>query len=365
MDTKRWSGRKAQEHVEPIGKIDQWIPFFTRTSGWSLVDEGLNKYLDVIIREPLESDAKYIKDRLRIPVCTVTKRYALFQHQEVFNALVTALKKRVPDLDSLKANLCITEYGERMWLRFSLANFQLDEAERYPMLLEVNGLNTIVPGTALDIRLSWYEPESEIRIPYGMLTGILSVQGVNFKIPHLRKETGLDSDIFSREINQFLRGHLENLSYERERYIRWKSTMPTRRSLTRWIDTTVQKKWKYEEAVRAYNLIMNGWDVEVIRPANVDREQKGNNTETLPAPSKLPEGPLPFPSAFFIIIKDPVSSTDLERFTPARNAFDVSLVLAWIVSQRGAIPDRLKWTDIPELMDALVVEDEQLKRIIK
>ena len=58
-------------------------------------------------------------------------------------------------------------------------------------------------------------------------------------------------------------------------------------------------------------------------------------------------------------------STYLERFTPARNAFDVSLVLAWIVSQRGTIPDRLKWTDIPELMDALVVEDEQLKRIIR
>ena len=99
------------------------------------MDEGLNKYLDVIIREPLEIDAKYIKDRLRIPVCTVTKWYALFQHQDVFNALVTALKKRVPDLDSLKGNLCITEYGERMWLRFSLANFQLDEAERYPSSL--------------------------------------------------------------------------------------------------------------------------------------------------------------------------------------------------------------------------------------
>ena len=59
MNTRRWSRRKTQEHIETVGKIDQWIPFFTRTSGWSLVDEGLNKYLDVIIRDPLESDAKY------------------------------------------------------------------------------------------------------------------------------------------------------------------------------------------------------------------------------------------------------------------------------------------------------------------
>lgn len=161
-NTYRWEGRKAQEYIEPVGKIDQWIPLFTRTSGWLLVDEGLNKYLDVIIREPLEGDAKYIKDRVRIPICTVSKRYSLFQHRDVFNALVAALKKKVSDIDSLMGTLCITEYGERMWIRFTLANFQLNDAERYPMLLEVSGLNAVEPGTALDVRLSWYEPESNV-----------------------------------------------------------------------------------------------------------------------------------------------------------------------------------------------------------
>lgn len=36
MNTRRWSGRKTQEHIETVGKINQWIPFFTRTLGWSL-----------------------------------------------------------------------------------------------------------------------------------------------------------------------------------------------------------------------------------------------------------------------------------------------------------------------------------------
>lgn len=358
MDTKRWSGRKAQEHVAPVGKIDQWIPFFTRTSGWSLVDEGLNKYLDVIIREPLESDAKYIKDRVRIPVCTVSKRYGLFQHKDVFNALVAVLKKKVPDIDSLVGTLCITEYGERMWIRFTLANFQLNDAQRYPMLLEMSGLNAVEPGTALDVRLSWYEPKSNVRIPYGMLSGMLSVHDVNFKKPHLRKETGLDSDIFYRETIQFLTGHLERLSNERERYMYWIKAKVSRRSLTRWIDMTVQEKWKYEDAVRAYHLIMNGWDVEVRRSENSDKEQEGNSRRKPPNPSELASNP--FESLYFIK-KNEVR----EKFAPAENAFHVSLALAWIVSRQGTILDQLRWTDIPELIEALVDEDDQLKRIIR
>lgn len=362
MQKNKWKGRKASTYTGPVEKILEWIPFFTRTSGWQLVDEGLNKHLDVIIREPLENDAKYIKDRLKIPVCTVTKQYHLFQHQDVFNALVSTLKIIVSDSDSLGSTLVITEYGERMWIRFTLANFQLNEAERYPMLLEVSGLNTVVPGTALDIRLSWYEPMSKARIPYGMLSAH-EVNKVNLKKIARKKEKDSDSTIFS-EVSLFLKRHLEQLSRERESYNYWIEAKVSHGALARWIDTKVRSKWRYEEAVRIYQLIIEGRDVEVIRPANLDREQKGNNTEALPTPSKLPEGPLPFPEAFFVI-KDPGYSAGLERFTPARNAFDVSMVLAWIVCCGRTIPSQLRWTDIPELMDALVVEDEQLRRIIR
>ncbi len=362
IQKNKWKGRKASTYTGPVEKILEWIPFFTRTSGWQLVEEGLNKHLDVIIRESLANDAEYIKDRLKIPVCTVTKQYHLFQHQDVFNALVSALKRIVSDSGSLGSTLVITEYGERMWIRFTLANFQLNEAERYPMLLEVSGLNTVVPGTALDIRLSWYDPMSKARIPYGMLSDH-EVNKVNLKKIARKKEKNSDSTIFP-EVYLFLTKHLKQLSRERESYKRWIKAKVSRGTLARWIDTKVRSKWRYEEAVRVYQLIVEGKEVEIIRPANVDREQKGNNTEMLPAPSKLPEGPLPFPEAFFII-KDPVFSAGLERFTPARNAFDVSIVLAWIVSCGGTIPSQLRWTDIPELMEALVFEDEQLKRIIR
>lgn len=164
--------------------------------------------------------------------------------------------------------------------------------------------------------------------------------------------------MFYRETIQFLTGHLERLSNERERYMHWIKAKVSRRSLTRWIDMTVQKKWKYEEAVRAYNLIMNGWDVEVRRSENSDKEQEGNSRETRPNPSELTSNPF---ESFHFIQKNKVH----EKFAPAENAFHVSLALAWIISQQGTIPDRLRWTGIPELIEALVDEDEQLKRIIR
>ena len=53
--------------------------------------------------------------------------------------------------------------------------------------------------------------------------------------------------------------------------------------------------------------------------------------------------------------------TPQENFTPAKNAFDVSLVLGWVLSRQRTIPKQLKWGDIPELMEKLVAMDEKLR----
>ena len=340
----RWSGRKVQEYTAPIAEIDQWIPYFTRTSGWVLVDEGVNEYLDVIIRQPLASDSEYINKRLRIPVCTVTKQYNLFQHRDVFNALKGVLEQIVRDLNSLRVSLSITEHGEQMWIRFVLANFQLNEMEQYPMLLEVSSVNTVVPGKTLEARLSWYEPEFQTRIPYGMFSTPLLAGTVETKITHKRKKKDLDTDIFSRKIHTFLTTHLASLAMERDQYRRWKNAEVSRQSLACWVNTTVAKKWTYSDAVRVYQIVMQGWDVRV----KIEEEE-----QSVPSPSEL------MSPGFVKERKVP------EKFIPAKNAFDVSLILAWIISLRGTITDLLKWTDIPELMDALIAEDEQLRSALR
>lgn len=343
----RWEGREATEHTKPVNELLEWIPLFDRMP-FKLHNGGTNKYLDMIIRQSLSTDAEYIKDRQNIPVCIATKQYHLFQHRDVFKAIVSALRLVVSDIHSLNATLKITEYGESMWISFTLANYQLNEADRFPSRLEVSGLNTIGAGKALDIRLSWSEPTYRTRIPYGML----SAQEVNFKKIRRKKEKELDSDTFSNDIYSFLRTHLEYISGERESYNRWKAAEVNQRTLARWIDTVVQKKWNYEIAARAYHITIEGYDIQVKTLESDDREQ--DSRKKIPPPSELT--PNSSQSRYYVL-----KNKAPEDFAPARNAFDVSLILGWVLSQQRTIPFQLKWIDISYLMEELVTMDESLR----
>ena len=87
----KWEGREAFVYTKPVNELLDWIPHFIRYQ-WYLHNGGTNKYLDVIVRQALSTDGEYVKDRQNIPVCTATKQYHLFQHRDVFTALVNALE---------------------------------------------------------------------------------------------------------------------------------------------------------------------------------------------------------------------------------------------------------------------------------
>ena len=345
----KWEGREAFVYTKPVNELLDWIPHFRRYQ-WYLHNGGTNKYLDVIVRQALRTDGEYVKDRQNIPVCTATKQYHLFQHRDVFKALVNVLELFVSDIQSHKATLKIKEYGESMWVSFTLANYQLNEADLLPFLLEVSGLNTIGAGKALDIRLSWYEPTYKTRFPFGML----SSHKVNFKKEHRKKTKNLDTDTFTHEIHSFLLTHLDHISGERELYSRWKAAEVSQPTLARWIDTVVQKKWNYQMAARAYNIAIEGYDIQVKTLESDDEDQEQDSRKKIPLPSEL----TPYLSVpRYYVQKDKAP----EKFAPARNAFDVSLVLGWMLSQQRTIPNQLKWVDIPELMEKLVAMDERLR----
>ena len=349
----KWKGREAFVHIKPVKELIEWIPHFKRVP-FSLHNGGINKYLDNIIREALRTDGEYVKDRQDIPVCTATKQYHLFQHQDVFKALVNVLEFYVSDIYSQEATLKITEYGESMWVSFTLANYQLNEAERLPFLLEVSGLNTIVAGKALDIRLSWYEPTYKTRFPFGML----SSREVNYTKEHRKKVTDLDSDAFTEEIHSFLLRHLDYISRERKLYKRWIAAEVSQRTLARWIDTVVEKKWNYEIAARAYNIAINGYDIRVKNSEVItDIDQDTDRREKIPPPSELTQ--IPIQSRYYVR-----KNAAPEKFAPAKNAFDLSLILSWIIGQKSTIPFQLKWVDIPELMEKLVAMDESLRFLL-
>ena len=344
----KWEGREAFVHIKPVTELKEWIPHFKRVP-FSLHNGGINKYLDNIIREALRTDGKYVKDRQDIPVCTATKQYRLFQHRDVFKALVNVLELFVSDIHSQEATLKITDYGESMWVSFTLANYQLNEADRLPFLLEVSGLNTIGAGKALDIRLSWYEPTYKTRFPFGML----SSREVNFTKEHRKKAKELDSDTFTEDIHSFLLRHLDHISGERELYKRWIAAEVSQNTLARWIDTTVQDKWNYQMAARAYNIAINGYDIRVKNSEEItDIDQDTDSGKKIP-PSELTRY---FSDPHYYVRTDSAP----EKFAPVENAFDVSLVLGWVLSRQRTIPNQLKWVDIPELMEKLVAMDEKL-----
>ena len=347
MKVLKWEGRETFVYTKPVDELLDWIPRFNRVP-FKLHNGGTNGYLDMIIRESLGTDGELIKDRQDIPVCTASKQYRLVQHRDVFKALVQAVKLVASDIKSLEATLHITEYGQNMLVSFSLDNHELNKTEKYPLHLEVSGLNTVKPGKALDVHLNWYEPEYRTRIPYGML----SSQEVKFKKIKRKKEKELDSNTIANEIHSFLAFHLSKLSGEREFYKRWKAAEVSQRTLARWIDNDVKNKWKYEKAARAYHIAMEGYDIQVKTD---DKDQGTESRKQIPRPSELT--PNPFEPRYYVQKKDPAP----EHFAPARNAFDLSQILSWIASQESTIPKQLKWVDITYLMEKLVAMDERLR----
>ena len=110
----KWEGREAIVRTKPVNELKDWIPLFYRVP-FKLHNGGTNKYLDMIIRQSLSTDAKYIKDRQDIPVCNASKQYRLIQHRDVFKALVQAVQLVASENQPLEATLNITEYGQHMW----------------------------------------------------------------------------------------------------------------------------------------------------------------------------------------------------------------------------------------------------------
>ena len=304
-------------------------------------DGGENRYRDLIIREPLNTDSVYIRDRVHIPIKSVSKRYRLVQHRDVFDALAAALGQIVPDVQLLYPKLKLTEYGERMWVNFTLPNYRLNEGENSPIVLVVNGLNSVDATASLDIKLSWVDNDSGIRIPYGMVSGYW--KQVNFRRKHLKKKKQSETvdsegiEELSAEIRGFLTSHLHQRTTEQSRYKRWVEASVSCKQLVGWIDNDLKKKWGLGSAVRAYHIADSGHDVRV---KTLDKEKEENIK----------------PSEHKVVLADKVPYD----FAPVENAFHVSQVLGWIASRQDTIPGQLKWMDIPPLMEALLKREKQL-----
>lgn len=182
-----WHGRYSTEWTGKIGELRKLIPTFTISDFH--IGKGVNKYLNLIAREPFgEADLGNEVDSMnsfRIPIAAVSndyqrslyrgrrQGYKLVQHHEMLDSVLGKLKvfshnreqdnifedprfRAVPLTDpaSLDAKLKISEYGARVRIEFLVPNYEFYHDDGRPSILKVICFNSVDRSIALRISLS-------------------------------------------------------------------------------------------------------------------------------------------------------------------------------------------------------------------
>lgn len=262
-DENLWLRREFIDSSGPISELRLKIPTFTRSP--FRIGAGVNKYLDLIAREPLGEvgvgDEVNPENSLRIPVAAVRNdNYKLVQHHRVIDSVLNALrvvsesrrtnaaseestlvllgglfgtrKKETTDLESLRADLRLSKYGARMWMSFLVPDYKFDPGDERPVTLRVDCLNSVDRSIAVRIRL------------------FLSREDFEFDTFVARFRRNHDQSLGDWEIEEFLKKELSQLSTKE-----WFNTSVSDDKVDNWIQTTVAEQWGKNATARAYQLI--------------------------------------------------------------------------------------------------------------
>lgn len=262
-DKNLWIRREFTDSSGPISELRLKIPTFT--SSPFRIGTGVNKYLDLIAREPLGEvgigDEVNPENSIRIPVAAVSNsNYKLVQHHEVLDSVLNALrgvsesrrtnavpeestlillgglfgtrKKETTDLESLQADLRLSKYGARMWMSFLVPDYKFDPGDERPVTLRVDCLNSVDRSIAVRIRL------------------FLSRKDFRFDTFVAKLRRNHDQSLEDGEIEEFLKKELSQLSTKK-----WFNTSVSDDKVDNWIQTTVAEKWGKNATARAYQLI--------------------------------------------------------------------------------------------------------------
>lgn len=291
---RTWHGREVRESKGRISNLREDIPSFGR---WPFgIEENENEYLDLIARKP-HGDGKHI------PVAAVSKQYNFVEHHEMLDSVLAALGNHVDNPQSLEAELRLSKYGARMWITFLLPNWKFDPGDGYPVVLQVNCLNSVDTSIAVRIHLSWHRERSDTEM-----------QGRELRRIH-------DLSFKTKEIEEFLTYQFHRFSREESLYKKWYETTLDWSSVVTWINKAVAEKWGNDTAARVYHIAKTGNDTMDEVPSLFTPEVPG-------------------------------------LFTPVENVYHASQVLSWIASQQGTIESQLtRLGQIHGLMDDLLKQE--------
>jgi hypothetical protein len=139
-----WHGQKVLTsealHLENISTL---LPKFRREAF------GPNDYLDMIVRQPDQNELR------SIPIAAVSKRYALIQHTELVQWVRAGLQGVGVEPATIPAFLWMSEYGERLRIRFSVPQQSFDPGDGFCVVLTAECFNSVDKSCALEMRMLW------------------------------------------------------------------------------------------------------------------------------------------------------------------------------------------------------------------
>jgi hypothetical protein len=307
LKEKSWLGQSVNVFNPDFDNIFEYIPGFRREP--LKYGNHINKYLDLITRQPFRDDNKII------PVATVSPRYALIQHKEIIYWLRAGLEAAYLNIEDMQIEIILSEYGERFKIKVNIPDLNFDPGDGFKIEQLVEAKNSVDKSCALEFTI--------MRRRLVCLNGMWVADGQD----RLRKIHNIDW-MERPNISEFLIERISNVSGFEDLMSDLIDYDITIDEIENWADDVLSKKWGKHVAARFCQIARVGYDGRVGR-----------------APKGSP------PHEYFV-------SSDIEvpgACAPIKNLYHLSQALSWVANKRSSIEDSDSFLqNIPTLLKPLL-----------
>ena len=242
----QWLGQSVYCVTGPLGELSKALPAFSREK--FTYANAINEYLDLIIREPEPDDER------RVPVATVSKRYALIQHTLAVGWLCDAFKEQKWDVATVEGTVWLSEYGERMRIRVALPIKPIAVAVNDTISAEVVLWNSVDKSRSFELAIRWMR--------------LICTNGLTIPVEdRLRKVHNVDWMSRVSPV-EFLAERLPISEQQVTASVRrFMICRPTRDGMKAWVDVKISGQWGKTRAARVLHILNTGHDCAVGRAA--------------------------------------------------------------------------------------------------
>lgn len=309
----KWFNSPVIFHKGTLTDIPQYIPDFDRQDFVFAAKPDqrsrANPHLDMIIRKPFGKDAEFI------PIGIVSKDYVLIKHTEVLETAKQALEQIKIPAKNVRAEIRMTEHGERMALSLYLPdNYTFDPGDGNKIAMRLECFNSMDGSTGFRALMGWFR----FVCSNGLVVGVTQA---DIRRRHI-------GDVGLGYIAEVLLLGLEVAQTERENFRQWQQKTIPDGALVPWVENDLKDQWGFKAATRAFHIANTGYDVEIVG------QYKGRTPTTIKIKQarRVPGSP-----------------------HKSKNLFDLSQILAWLAKERRDVQEQLEWREqIHEILNPLM-----------